>query len=110
VDKPHKKQELNKRYDNLPKTDLPKETNVTGSFRQESVCVDPETTAMMHTLKNDASGEKANEVLIVALPDECLTLQSMSRQYDWLLDSRAIVHVTNNWKLLKYAKSMSQFV
>jgi hypothetical protein len=53
---------------------------------------------------------KENEVHVIAAINECSLVQSTANQSNWLLDSGATNHVTNDLKLLMNACKPKQFV
>jgi hypothetical protein len=71
--------------------------------------VDPIIKEMMKDLSRDVSCD-INEVLAVMDSNECDLVQSTLNKYNWLLDSGATVHVTNNKRLLVNARKTKQFV
>jgi hypothetical protein len=71
--------------------------------------VDPIIQEMFNVMKNDQSQGK-NEVLHVKERNERGLVKAMLIKSNWLLDSGATVHVTNNKSLLTNTRKTKQFV
>jgi hypothetical protein len=64
------------------------------------------------SLKDETVKEKTsqNEIFMVQSMDECQLLLNESKKSNWLLDSGATIHVTNDLTLLTNKQTTKQYV